>query len=60
MVTNRIGALQADLRQQLKQEPDVQDAAIQVTVDARGLAIVDERVQTKKGQTFTFSTRTTT
>jgi hypothetical protein len=60
MVTNRIGALQADLRQQLKQEPDVQDAAIQVTVDARGLAIVDERVQTKTNQVFTFSTRTTT
>lgn len=60
MTTNRIGALQADLRQQLKQEPDVQDAAIQVTVDARGLAIIDERVQTKTNQSFLISTKTAT
>ena len=60
MVTNRIGALQADLRQQLRSEPDVQGAAVQVTLDSRGLALIDERVQTKKDQTFTFSVKTTT
>ena len=60
MSRNRIGALQADLRQQLRQEPDVQDAATEVTLDARGLAIIEERVQTKKNQSFTFSTKTAT
>jgi hypothetical protein len=60
MSPNRIGALQADLRQQLRQEPDVQDASVQVTLDARGLAIIDERVRTKRNQTFTFSVKTTT
>ena len=57
---NRIGAIQTDLRQQLRQEPDVQDASVQVTLDARGLALIDERVQTKKNQSFSFSIKTAT
>lgn len=60
MALNRIGAVQADLRQQLRQEPDVQDAAVQVTLDARGIAIIDERVRTKQNHTFTFSVQTAT
>lgn len=60
MSPNRIGALQTDLRQQLRQEPDVQDASVRVTLDARGLAVIDEKVRTKRNQTFPLSTSTST
>ena len=51
---NRIGGLKADLSNQLKMEPDVQDAASNVQQDARGLTAVDLRIQTKQNQTFTY------
>jgi hypothetical protein len=55
MTTNRIGALKNDLAQQLKAEPDVQDAASSVTLDARGFVTIDERVKTKQNLTLTLT-----
>ena len=55
MGTNRIGSLKADLTQQLKQEPDVENAAASISANAQGFITIDERVQTSTSQTLTFS-----
>ena len=55
---NRVGGLKADLANQLKLEPDVQDASSNVQIDARGFATVDLRARTKQNQTFTYSVAT--
>jgi hypothetical protein len=55
MTTNRIGTLKNDLAQQLKAEPDVQDAASSVTLDARGIVTIEERVKTKQNLVFTLA-----
>jgi hypothetical protein len=55
MTTNRIGALKNDLAKQLKAEPDVQDAASSVTLDARGFVTIEERVKTKQNLTLTLT-----
>jgi hypothetical protein len=55
MTTNRIGALKNDLAQQLKSEPDVLDATTRVSLDARGIVTVEERVRTKAEQTFSLT-----
>ena len=55
---NRAGSLKADLAQQLKLEPDVQDAASNVQMDARGFVTVDLRIRTKQNQVFTFNVST--
>ena len=52
---NRVGILKADLAQQLKMEPDVQEAASNVQMDSRGFVTVDLRVRTKQNQVFTFN-----
>lgn len=55
MSVNRIGALKADLAQQLRREPDVKDAVSSIALDpSRGIVTIDEIVKTKKDQTFTF------
>jgi len=51
---NRVGSLKADLSQQLRREPDVSDAASNVTMDARGFVSVEIRAKTKQNQIFTF------
>ena len=55
MTTNRVGVLKNDLAQQLKSEPDVQDAASSVTLDSRGFVTIEERVKTKQNTTISLT-----
>lgn len=54
LAANRLNGLKSDLAQQLGSEPDVEAVATSVALNAaRGILTIDERVRTKRGQTFT-------
>lgn len=55
MTASRMAPLRADLIQQLKSEPDVQDASVTVSTSSTGAAIIDERIKNRKNQAFTLT-----
>jgi hypothetical protein len=53
--TARTGALKADLAQQIRSEPDVQNVTTNVTQDVRGFVQIVETIKTKVGTTLSLS-----